>query len=184
MKKMAPQAGFEPATLRLTAGCSAVELLRNLGGKPSRRAARARAGPAMVLNDRRNRQRSAASTSPVMRAAERDCGLRRPVPCTSVYYRVGTYPWARTSSRLRRTDAAATAKPDTKSIRRSQRSRSDGYTPPTIVRETLHRSITRHLIVGPRARRRARTTHQPANAGRLYARQPTLASTVICIVPR
>src|SRR6185503_8063623 len=25
----APQAGFEPATLRLTAGCSAVELLRN-----------------------------------------------------------------------------------------------------------------------------------------------------------
>src|SRR5215831_21230827 len=29
MKEMAPQAGFEPATLRLTAGCSAVELLRN-----------------------------------------------------------------------------------------------------------------------------------------------------------
>src|SRR5687767_8780215 len=27
---MAPQAGFEPATLRLTAGCSAVELLRNV----------------------------------------------------------------------------------------------------------------------------------------------------------
>src|SRR5918999_510884 len=27
---MAPQAGFEPATLRLTAGCSAVELLRNI----------------------------------------------------------------------------------------------------------------------------------------------------------
>ena len=25
---MAPQAGFEPATLRLTAGCSAIELLR------------------------------------------------------------------------------------------------------------------------------------------------------------
>ena len=29
--KLAPQAGFEPATLRLTAGCSAVELLRNKG---------------------------------------------------------------------------------------------------------------------------------------------------------
>src|SRR5258708_2814316 len=26
---MAPQAGFEPATLRLTAGCSTIELLRN-----------------------------------------------------------------------------------------------------------------------------------------------------------
>ena len=30
-RELAPQAGFEPATLRLTAGCSAVELLRNLG---------------------------------------------------------------------------------------------------------------------------------------------------------
>jgi hypothetical protein len=29
--ELAPQAGFEPATLRLTAGCSAVELLRNVG---------------------------------------------------------------------------------------------------------------------------------------------------------
>src|SRR6266513_88461 len=29
LRKLAPQAGFEPATLRLTAGCSAVELLRN-----------------------------------------------------------------------------------------------------------------------------------------------------------
>src|SRR5688572_18904627 len=29
LKRLAPQAGFEPATLRLTAGCSAVELLRN-----------------------------------------------------------------------------------------------------------------------------------------------------------
>src|SRR5437762_13052474 len=28
---LAPQAGFEPATLRLTAGCSTVELLRNSG---------------------------------------------------------------------------------------------------------------------------------------------------------
>ena len=33
---MAPQAGFEPATLRLTAGCSAVELLRNTGGCSAR----------------------------------------------------------------------------------------------------------------------------------------------------
>src|SRR6266513_1882106 len=32
LRKLAPQAGFEPATLRLTAGCSAVELLRNTGG--------------------------------------------------------------------------------------------------------------------------------------------------------
>jgi hypothetical protein len=32
LREMAPQAGFEPATLRLTAGCSAVELLRNTAG--------------------------------------------------------------------------------------------------------------------------------------------------------
>src|SRR5712671_1868943 len=30
LQRLAPQAGFEPATLRLTAGCSAVELLRNI----------------------------------------------------------------------------------------------------------------------------------------------------------
>ena len=30
---MAPQVGLEPTTLRLTAGCSAIELLRNIGGK-------------------------------------------------------------------------------------------------------------------------------------------------------
>ena len=29
LKRLAPQAGLEPATLRLTAGCSAIELLRN-----------------------------------------------------------------------------------------------------------------------------------------------------------
>src|SRR5215203_7418669 len=34
LKQMAPQAGFEPATLRLTAGCSAVELLRNMSARP------------------------------------------------------------------------------------------------------------------------------------------------------
>src|SRR5438874_897210 len=30
---MAPQAGLEPATLRFTAGCSAIELLRNTAGR-------------------------------------------------------------------------------------------------------------------------------------------------------
>ena len=29
-KEMAPQVGFEPTTLRLTAGCSAIELLRSV----------------------------------------------------------------------------------------------------------------------------------------------------------
>ena len=33
--KLAPRAGFEPATLRLTAGCSAVELPRNSGPPPA-----------------------------------------------------------------------------------------------------------------------------------------------------
>ena len=33
LRKVAPQAGLEPATLRLTAGCSAIELLRNRGGR-------------------------------------------------------------------------------------------------------------------------------------------------------
>jgi hypothetical protein len=31
-KKLAPQVGFEPTTLRLTAGCSAIELLRSVVG--------------------------------------------------------------------------------------------------------------------------------------------------------
>jgi hypothetical protein len=31
-KEMAPQVGFEPTTLRLTAGCSAIELLRSVVG--------------------------------------------------------------------------------------------------------------------------------------------------------
>ena len=31
LKRMAPQVGLEPTTLRLTAGCSAIELLRNIG---------------------------------------------------------------------------------------------------------------------------------------------------------
>ena len=35
---MAPQVGFEPTTLRLTAGCSAIELLRNSGGTRDGRA--------------------------------------------------------------------------------------------------------------------------------------------------
>src|SRR5437868_3236099 len=49
-RKMAPRAGFEPATLRLTAGCSAVELPRNMVGKTlARRRKSARAGPVMVL---------------------------------------------------------------------------------------------------------------------------------------
>ena len=29
VERMAPQVGLEPTTLRLTAGCSAIELLRN-----------------------------------------------------------------------------------------------------------------------------------------------------------
>src|SRR4051812_27014068 len=57
---MAPQAGFEPATLRLTAGCSAVELLRNVGGTVrtlARSPHRRRTGPDMVLKTRADRQR-------------------------------------------------------------------------------------------------------------------------------
>ena len=34
-KKMAPQVGLEPTTLRLTAGCSAIELLRSVAARPS-----------------------------------------------------------------------------------------------------------------------------------------------------
>jgi hypothetical protein len=32
LKEMAPQVGLEPTTLRLTAGCSAIELLRSVVG--------------------------------------------------------------------------------------------------------------------------------------------------------
>ena len=34
-KRMAPQVGLEPTTLRLTAGCSAIELLRSDGASDS-----------------------------------------------------------------------------------------------------------------------------------------------------
>ena len=34
LKKLAPQVGLEPTTLRLTAGCSAIELLRSGGRDP------------------------------------------------------------------------------------------------------------------------------------------------------
>jgi hypothetical protein len=37
-KRMAPQVGLEPTTLRLTAGCSAIELLRSVADAPERRA--------------------------------------------------------------------------------------------------------------------------------------------------
>ena len=32
IERLAPQVGLEPTTLRLTAGCSAIELLRSVGG--------------------------------------------------------------------------------------------------------------------------------------------------------
>src|SRR5262249_32463641 len=35
LKRLAPQAGLEPATLRLTAECSAIELVRNTAGRAS-----------------------------------------------------------------------------------------------------------------------------------------------------
>src|SRR5215475_9956120 len=35
-KRMAPQVGLEPTTLRLTAGCSAIELLRSVGREKAR----------------------------------------------------------------------------------------------------------------------------------------------------
>ena len=41
--QMAPEVGLEPTTLRLTAGCSAIELLRN-GGVPGASGGAARPG--------------------------------------------------------------------------------------------------------------------------------------------
>ncbi len=42
---MAPQVGLEPTTLRLTAGCSAIELLRSVLGRARR------AGPSVVIHN-------------------------------------------------------------------------------------------------------------------------------------
>ena len=42
-RRVAPQAGLEPATLRLTAGCSAIELLRNMETRGTRYGTRSRA---------------------------------------------------------------------------------------------------------------------------------------------
>ena len=60
---MAPRAGFEPATLRLTAGCSAVELPRNILLVGVLRRPFYRAGPVMVTNPKRSRQSSRAIKS-------------------------------------------------------------------------------------------------------------------------
>jgi|HubBroStandDraft_5_1064220.scaffolds.fasta_scaffold59842_2 hypothetical protein len=38
LKEMAPQVGLEPTTLRLTAGCSAIELLRSVVKRARKRA--------------------------------------------------------------------------------------------------------------------------------------------------
>jgi aspartate ammonia-lyase len=35
IERMAPQVGLEPTTLRLTAGCSAIELLRSIDALPT-----------------------------------------------------------------------------------------------------------------------------------------------------
>src|SRR5215218_2135500 len=53
---LAPRAGFEPATLRLTAGCSAVELPRNMGWDVSGHDHVHRAGTVMVSNRATQRQ--------------------------------------------------------------------------------------------------------------------------------
>src|SRR6185436_14535785 len=50
--EMAPRAGFEPATLRLTAGCSTVELPRNSGETHVLQALRPAARPT-ILSDHR-----------------------------------------------------------------------------------------------------------------------------------
>src|SRR5579864_5327222 len=63
MKRLAPQVGLEPTTLRLTAGCSAIELLR------SRQQARPRKGQAQLnfsftITWNRTRQQSPIALQP------------------------------------------------------------------------------------------------------------------------
>ena len=65
--RMAPQVGFEPTTLRLTAGCSAIELLRNSGG--SRRGSGERARTASRDRNRPRRTDSVLRRPPPVNGA-------------------------------------------------------------------------------------------------------------------
>src|SRR5262245_6081780 len=75
---MAPQAGFEPATLRLTAGCSAVELLRNRWARDVRPVApsgASRASHGTEISGKASNLRRSAAPQPgtiVIEAKERD----------------------------------------------------------------------------------------------------------------
>ena len=64
-EKWAPRAGFEPATLRLTAGCSTVELPRNAGG--TRAGANLNSKPTVIPRARRSSGRRASRRAPAGR---------------------------------------------------------------------------------------------------------------------
>ena len=65
LKRLAPQVGLEPTTLRLTAGCSAIELLRNIvcvAGTPAPRRAHSLVGARRPTPLARGRARFCAGT--------------------------------------------------------------------------------------------------------------------------
>src|SRR5262245_56278561 len=81
MASLAPRAGFEPATLRLTAGCSAVELPRNAWDRaphtgPGRALTGAIGGVTRSVNS--SRLRPGATGCDQMRLAATGCGQVRP----------------------------------------------------------------------------------------------------------
>ncbi len=92
-ERLAPQVGFEPTTLRLTAGCSAIELLRNLGRPRGGHVARAHcscvrlrrnepkvypAAPAAVNGARRRRLHPSGWPLRVRRHVRPTCTRARP----------------------------------------------------------------------------------------------------------
>ena len=75
---MAPQAGLEPATLRLTAGCSAIELPRNAGGAPHGWRRRGRTNLSIVTEEVQGRKTTKADPEgpPIDSTAPDDVKIR------------------------------------------------------------------------------------------------------------
>ena len=86
---MAPQVGLEPTTLRLTAGCSAIELLRSVGALATTLRTHI-----IVMATRRSRQRSRARLQGSRRRGFAPLQDARLEPGTEMYTVVG-YPFGK-----------------------------------------------------------------------------------------
>src|SRR5437868_4357195 len=82
-KEMAPQVGLEPTTLRLTAGCSAIELLRSVDSALPRPAA---LNIVFIISFRSPTEKSLSPAGPTPQPKQ--LSRRRRAACRHVYRRI------------------------------------------------------------------------------------------------